>query len=171
MQNPGLSFFSAFVIWLAVIAAFSFVVLGKSAVQPQAIEIDAISFGEVVEEKTPARNRMIEKPATDKSSDLKKAEEEVKQHDHHLSESEKKLLPIYNPLPKIPDELRDEAFNSEAVARFHIGLDGAVIKVELIKPCANPKLNHLLLTSLKSWKFAPSKTTSTQDIRVNFVVR
>lgn len=93
---------------------------------------------------------------------------------HHFQEeqnsSAQKLLLIHQPLPDIPEDLRYEAFNSEAVARFHIAADGEVLNVELIKPCANPRLNQLLLKSLKKWKFESGSAGLVQDIRVTFRV-
>src|ERR1039457_2582819 len=59
------------------------------------------------------------------------------------------------PLPVIPDDLRQEAMNEVATARFHIAVDGSVT-VELVKPTQNPRLNRLLLESLKAWKFIPA---------------
>ncbi len=78
------------------------------------------------------------------------------------------------PLPEIPEDLRQEAFNSYAIARFYIAADGD-IKVELIKHCSNPRLNKLLLQSLQKWKFSPASfggvpVDSVQDIKVNFKV-
>ena len=83
-----------------------------------------------------------------------------------------KLSPIFHPLPQIPDELRLEAFNSKALARFYISAAGEVVKVELLKPCANPRLNSLLLKSLKKWKFPASNNGKDlqQDIEVEFKV-
>jgi protein TonB len=62
---------------------------------------------------------------------------------------------IYQPIPQIPDELRQDALSAAAVARFHVAIDGTTT-VELIKPTPNPKLNRLLLSTLKNWKFFPS---------------
>jgi periplasmic protein TonB len=62
--------------------------------------------------------------------------------------------PILQPLPVIPDELRQDAMNETATARFHVAADGSAT-VELIKPTQNPRLNRLLLDSLKHWKFIP----------------
>jgi protein TonB len=42
--------------------------------------------------------------------------------------------------------------NEVATARFHIAVDGSVT-VELVKPTQNPRLNRLLLETLKAWKF------------------
>lgn len=62
---------------------------------------------------------------------------------------------IVRPMPQIPDDLRDGAFHAAALARFHIAVDGSVT-VELTKPTPNPRLNRLLLDSLKSWRFMPA---------------
>jgi protein TonB len=62
---------------------------------------------------------------------------------------------IYQPIPQIPDELRQDALSASAVARFHVAADGTTT-VELIRPTPNPKLNRLLLSTLNNWKFFPS---------------
>jgi protein TonB len=81
---------------------------------------------------------------------------------------------IYQPLPKIPDDLRDEAIKTVAMARFHINPDGTAT-VELIKPTANPRINQILLNTLKTWRFFPAlqdgkPIPSSQDIKVNVTV-
>jgi len=81
---------------------------------------------------------------------------------------------IYQPMPKIPDDLRREAFNTYATARFHIAVDGSAT-VELLTPSQNPRLNRLLLEALKTWRFAPATDggnpiASLFDIRVRFAV-
>ncbi len=62
---------------------------------------------------------------------------------------------IYAPLPKIPDELRENAFSTVAVAHFVVGPDGTV-QVTLITPTPEPKLNQLILETLHEWKFFPA---------------
>lgn len=62
---------------------------------------------------------------------------------------------ISRPMPQIPDDLRNIAFKFSARARFNIAADGSV-KVELIKPTPNPRLNRILLDSLKKWRFIPA---------------
>jgi periplasmic protein TonB len=62
---------------------------------------------------------------------------------------------IVRPMPQIPDDLRDEALEATAVARFRVGLDGSAT-VDLTKPTLNPRLNHLLLNTLKNWRFFPA---------------
>ena len=166
MQNPFFSFTTAFLIWLSFITIFSFSVFKKSEIPQVAIEIDATMLGEVIQEKKIPKNSTEKKQDSDKASDLKKDQKKNLQHDHHLEDSTaktetKKLPTLFNPLPKIPDDLREEAFASEALARFYVNIDGSVDRVELIKPCSNPRLNNLLLKSLRSWKFAANSVNST----------
>ena len=58
---------------------------------------------------------------------------------------------IYAPQPVIPDSLREEAFQTVAVARFKVTYDGRV-QVALITPTESPQLNELLLETLKTWR-------------------
>jgi protein TonB len=62
---------------------------------------------------------------------------------------------IYSPVPKIPDDLREVAFEAVAVAHFEISYDGNV-KVTLAKPTADPRLNQILLNTLQQWRFFPA---------------
>jgi periplasmic protein TonB len=62
---------------------------------------------------------------------------------------------IYSPVPKIPDDLREVAFEAEAVAHFEVTYDGSV-KVTLAKPTADPRLNQILLSTLQQWRFFPA---------------
>jgi protein TonB len=82
---------------------------------------------------------------------------------------------IDKPLPKIPDDLREQAFSVVAMARFRIAVDGTAT-VELATPTPNPRLNRLLLDTLKNWKFFPAMkdgkpVASVQEIRVQFEVK
>ena len=82
---------------------------------------------------------------------------------------------IYRPIPTIPDDLRDEAFSAAALARFDIAADGS-ITVVLVKPTQNPRLNRLLLESLRTWRFFPElkdgkPIASSQQIVVRFEVK
>ena len=81
---------------------------------------------------------------------------------------------LSQPMPKIPDDLRREAFNTYATAKFHVMADGS-IEVELTAPSQNPRLNHIFLDSLKNWKFAPATKDGVPidadfEIRVRFAV-
>lgn len=82
---------------------------------------------------------------------------------------------VSKPMPTIPDELRDEAFSAAALARFHVAPDGSVT-VELVKPTQNPRLNRLLLDSLKKWRFFPAikngkPVATTEELVVHFQVQ
>ena len=175
MQNPLLSFLTGFLIWLFLVTAFSYTIFKNSQQPQESLEIDAASFGEIIQEKQIAKDSEIPKPDLDKSSDLKKDEQKKLTHEHHLSDKvvkaePAKTTPLFFPLPKIPDDLREEAFKSEAMARFYIASDGSVLNVELIKPCANPRLNRLLLESLKLWKFTSGASDRMQDVQGRFEV-
>jgi protein TonB len=82
---------------------------------------------------------------------------------------------IYAPVPEIPDELRENALAAVAVAHFNIGYDGRV-EVSLVQPTENPRLNELLLDTLKQWRFAPAikggvAIESEFDIRIPITVQ
>jgi protein TonB len=81
---------------------------------------------------------------------------------------------IAQPLPELPDDLREQAYQTAATARFVIHADGSV-DVELLKPTPNPRLNQLLLEALRKWRFFPALQSgrpveSRQDVRVHFNV-
>ncbi len=112
---------------------------------------------------------------TNVSPKLKSEQNKISESSHNSdsnnhAESGEVANLVFNPLPKIPDELRYEAFQSEALARFYIAPSGEVINVELVKPCANPKLNYLLLKSLRQWKFSSQNVDSRQEIKIKFKV-
>jgi len=98
-------------------------------------------------------------------------------HNQELSEAKtanKGPTILYQPLPKIPDDLRHEDYSTQALARFHVATDGSQT-VELLTPSQNPRLNHILLETLKTWRFDSATNNgqpiaSTFDIRVKFVV-
>ena len=62
---------------------------------------------------------------------------------------------IYAPVPKIPDDLREEALDTLAVAHFNVSYEGKV-EVSLVTPTPNPRLNQILLDTLKQWRFFPA---------------
>ena len=81
---------------------------------------------------------------------------------------------ISQPMPSLPDDLREDAYQVVAIARFDIHADGT-IEVELSKPTQNPRLNSLLLETLRKWRFFPAiqgghPVESHQDVRVHFNV-
>ena len=81
---------------------------------------------------------------------------------------------ITQPLPSVPDDLREQAYQTIAIARFVIHTDGSV-DVELIKPTQYPRLNQILIETLRSWRFFPAiqdghPVETEKDIRVHFNV-
>jgi len=164
MNRPFLSFSIAVFFWFFLLGIFYFSIFKKSEAPPVSLVIDAAMISENEQEK-----KSTQKVASKEVGDEKIKREETSA-EKVQNDAQKKMPPLYSPLPKIPDDLREEAFNSSAVARFYIAQDGSVTSVELIHPCNNPRLNKLLLTSLKNWKFAAAQN-HTQDIRVNFEVK
>ena len=87
-----------------------------------------------------------------------------------ISQNEEPKKVIANPLPEIPEDMRYEAFNSMIVARFLVGKNGEVLKVDLVSWANNPRLNSLLIKSLKNWRFENSSKEFSVEIKVNFRV-
>jgi protein TonB len=82
---------------------------------------------------------------------------------------------IVRPMPQIPDDLRQEAFNAVAVVHFRVSAEGTAT-FDLVKPTPNPRLNRLLMEKLKEWKFFPAMrdgkpVPSDQDVRSTFEVK
>jgi periplasmic protein TonB len=82
---------------------------------------------------------------------------------------------IYAPTPVIPDDLREDAIQTEAVARFNVSFDGTS-EVTLEKPTSSPRLNQVLLDTLKQWKFFPAVKNgvaipSTFEVRIPISVQ
>lgn len=82
---------------------------------------------------------------------------------------------IYSPMPKIPDDLRETAFAAVAVAHFGVSYDGNV-KVTLAKPTPDPRINQILLSTLRQWRFFPAMKggvaiNSAFDVRIPITVQ
>ena len=82
---------------------------------------------------------------------------------------------IYAPTPVIPDDLREDVMQTEAVARFNVSFDG-ISEVTLEKPTSSPRLNQVLLDTLKQWKFFPAvkngvAIASTFEVRIPITVQ
>lgn len=160
MKFPILSFSLSIFIWLIFLFALNFNYnfftdkINKTSIEVDASIVDSISKQNKEQEKLPVK--------TDENSLNQKKETS-------LAKNSDKAAIVARPLPEIPADLRNEAFKSFAIARFNIKKDGS-FTVELIKPCANPRLNQLLLKSLKKWQFSSSNNDHIQDIRVNFKV-
>lgn len=177
MQKPILNILISTIIWLIIIVGFSFFKPNEKQFLIPEIEIDAEMIGEEVGKKNPPqlKQEVVKEKKNDKISDLKAKEGKKNLHDHHVSQKQDsknyKAKIISQPLPQIPNDLRKEAFETKAIARFYILASGEVDKVELIKMANNPKLNFLLLKSLKNWRFEEGSQNLTQDIDVTFEVK
>ena len=162
-------FCAAFLLHFALLAVFYFSIFGKVKQPEVTLEVVLLTpgktNGKIHQEKSIAEIHALEK-------NLQKKSQHYHIHSDEASgEIEKLLKPTFHPLPQIPDDLRDEAFSSKALARFYISANGNVLNVELIKPCADPRLNVLLLKTLQKWKFPATNSNTTQDISVTFSVQ
>jgi periplasmic protein TonB len=82
---------------------------------------------------------------------------------------------IYAPTPIIPDDMRENIFQAVAIAHFKVGPDGTV-DVTLAQPTPNPRLNQILLNTLREWKFFPAMKdgiaiNSEFDVRIPITVQ
>ena len=82
---------------------------------------------------------------------------------------------LFAPAPEVPDDLREDVFEAEALARFHVDDDGHTT-VTLVKATSSPRLNRILLESLQQWRFAPAvkggiEIDSEFDVRIPIAVR
>jgi periplasmic protein TonB len=82
---------------------------------------------------------------------------------------------LYAPTPDIPDDMRDEPFQAVAVAHFTVSNNGDV-RVSLTQPTANPRMNQILLDTLKQWRFFPAMKSgiavdSEFDLRIPITVQ
>jgi protein TonB len=62
---------------------------------------------------------------------------------------------IFAPTPVIPDDLREQIISTVAVAHFKVDSDGTP-EITLTTPTNNPRLNQILLDTLKEWRFFPA---------------
>jgi protein TonB len=82
---------------------------------------------------------------------------------------------IYAPTPTIPEDLRENVFQAVAIAHFKVSPDGTV-EVTLAQPTLNPRLNQILLNTLREWKFFPAMKdgiaiNSEFDVRIPITVQ
>jgi len=183
MKYPFFSFACSLLFWLVVFVGFSgWFFVSKNHQEDfvnNVVNIDAnlIEDAKPSIKKQEVKQKIIPPPKPKDPQiiqDKPAAKPVVNQQNQASSNQNQTATPIERPLPKIPDDLRSEAFSSYAIARFNINADGS-FKVELIKPCNSPQLNFLLLQSLKKWKFVPEKhfgiaVSTIKDIKVEFKV-
>ncbi|MGF6299169.1 MULTISPECIES: energy transducer TonB [Paraburkholderia] len=119
----------------------------------------------------PSQDERAEQPA---ATGLPQTSEEHAAAPSGAATSNTAARSISQPLPTLPDDLREQAYQTIATARFTIHADGSV-NVELVHATPNPRLNQLLLDTLRRWRFFPAlrdgqPVDSTRDIRVHFNV-
>lgn len=67
---------------------------------------------------------------------------------------------LENPKPELPSEMKSEAFKTTCTARFHIEPSGK-FEVKLLESTQNDEIDHLVITTLKKWKFKPASLDGT----------
>ena len=159
MKYPFISISLSILLWLGFISLF--ILSSQNQEQKYSLEVDASIIDEVVRQN----KKTFIAPQNQGENQIQKDE----------ITGTKTAQITDRPLPQIPDELREDAFNSFAIARFYIKKNGD-ITIELVKPCSNPQLNRLLMQSLRKWKFTPATQNgvaidSFRDIHVDFSVK
>lgn len=81
---------------------------------------------------------------------------------------------LVNPTPEIPSEYKAEAVKTSCVAKFHIEKDGK-FEVKLLDTTGNDEIDHIVLATLKKWKFKPATldeepVKSTKKLRVELEI-
>jgi protein TonB len=82
---------------------------------------------------------------------------------------------IFQPMPSIPESLRQRRLDAVAIVVFHVAADGSAT-VELREATEDPRLNQMLLEGFKRWRFFPAldhdrPIASTIELRVPIAVR
>jgi protein TonB len=172
---------AVFLAWILLLWALGFL-LERQPIPPPPIPIDAtlieLSPPEARRPETPPRPQaVLPEPAKAVEPEpvpapSPAAEASAPQRPVESDRAAARIL--YRPLPKIPDELRDQAIETEALARFDIRPDGTAT-VELVRATPNPALNRIILDTLRTWRFFPAMlggkpVASTQEVRVRLEV-
>jgi len=181
MYRPFLSFSLAFFVYCCFVL-FGFNFKKNQIYQPQiSLQIDA-QIGEKRLQNNFHQHESPKKISKNSTTDLHnknhvESDENFNKKTNQIKNNDfaKNLVtdnkPLYQPLPEIPDDLRYEAMQTSALAKFYIDDNGMVKKVELLKPSNSVKLNYLLLKSLKQWRFPPRNQSTTLEININFEVK
>lgn len=64
-------------------------------------------------------------------------------------------IPVYQPVPQIPDSLRTEVLKTFVRASFDIAPDGTA-RVTLLTGSGSPELDQLTLETLRQWRWKPA---------------
>jgi outer membrane biosynthesis protein TonB len=183
MLYPFRSYAIAILCYLSIIIFIGFKEknIDKNPMISLEIEADFVGIINQHQEKSTMQKEKninkIQLPQISKKEFNEKQEIEPKQENKALETTNsknnleaKKIAPLFQPLPEIPLDMRNEAFSAKIIAKFYIEKDGSVSDVELLEISHNPRLNLLLLKSLKKWRFEGSNQALTQVISVKFAV-
>ena len=186
---------AAIAIWITILWSFSVFIGNSSERLPELAPVDAqiVEISEPVPSVSPSPEKQVLQPSFEKDppprTELSPVEKSapispqvettpVQQVPVQVASNVTPYVSakaISQPIPQIPEELRQEALSTAAVARFHVAPDGTTT-AELVKPTPNPKLNRLLLSSLKNWRFFPAMkdgkpVASTEEIVIKIEVK
>ena len=81
---------------------------------------------------------------------------------------------LENPKPELPSDMKSEAFKTTCTARFHIEPSGK-FEVKLLDSTQNEDIDHLVVATLKKWKFRPASVdgnpvASTRKLKIELEV-
>lgn len=125
-----------------------------------------------------AKNSQPESPSTsapDSNTNALKGEAATAGAGAGLGNDSAGARAIYAPTPTIPDELREDTYETVAVAHFKVSYEGNV-EVFLTTPTSNPRLNQILIDTLEQWRFSPAMKNgvaidSEFDVRIPVTVQ
>jgi len=178
MYRPFLSYSLAILCYGLILLASVFFYQNHQTQPKISLQIDAKIFDQL-RHGNDHQHEFSKKISPTKNNKAQHSYQHLEGKKPQLSESKKSnpstlaqnLAPLYQPLPDIPEELRYEAMRTKALARFNIATDGTVKSVDLIQPSNSPKLNYLLIKSLKQWRFEASNHEASQEISITFEVK
>lgn len=119
---------------------------------------------------TDSDKKYIPQPSILEGDKLKKFLASANSKSSSENDENDEILPIYNALPIIPDDLRKEKAKFKILVGFSVSQEGVVNNVKLIRATPNPQINKLLIDSLYNWRFKKTKKSFYKEIVINFIV-
>ncbi len=121
-------------------------------------------------ENIDSNEKHIPQPSILEGDKLKKFLASAKGKSSDENDESDEILPIYNALPTIPDDLRKERAKFKILVGFSVSQEGVVSNVKLIRATPNPRINKLLIESLYNWRFKKTRKPFYKEIIINFIV-
>ncbi len=83
-------------------------------------------------------------------------------------------LPVFNPMPVIPTDLRAQRYNTSVRVEFIVNKD-ATFRIKLLSSTGYDELDRKVISTLKKWKFSPATINGrpakgTLKLRIQFSV-